>query len=211
MKIFKSKTFKYIKNLLIGLGAAIVLVGALFKLESWEGASELLIIGLSVEAGIFILLGLLGPEKDYYWEKLYPGLDSASSEVTPIVASGNSSNGKQLDGEKAHLQLEGMISELQNMSRSMASLRALQEVDFSGAKEQIKTMTDFYSKMSEAMADLHDSVEGTKNYRQQIEVLNNNIGRLNQTYSTLNSVYGNVINAMTNISQVNQQGFNLNK
>jgi archaellum component FlaC len=211
MKIFKSKTFKYIKNLLIGLGAAIVLVGALFKLESWEGASELLIIGLSVEAGIFILLGLLGPEKDYYWEKLYPGLDIASSEVTPILASGNSSNGKQLDGEKAHLQLEGMISELQNMSRSMASLRALQEVDFSGAKEQIKTMTDFYSKMSEAMADLHDSVEGTKNYRQQIEVLNNNIGRLNQTYSTLNSVYGNVINAMTNISQVNQQGFNLNK
>ena len=211
MKIFKTAGFKYFKNLAIGFGAAVVLIGALFKLESWEYASELLIIGLSLEAGIFILLGLIGPEKDYYWEKLYPGLDNVSSEVSPIIASGPSPNTKNLDGEKAHLQLEGMIAELQNMSRSMASLRALQEVDFSGAKEQIKTMTDFYSKMSEAMADLHDSVDGTRTYKEQIEVLNNNIGKLNQTYSTLNSVYGNVINAMTNISQVNQQGFNLNK
>ena len=79
MSFFKSKGFKYIKNLLIGVGAAVVLMGALFKLESWEGASQMLIIGLTVEAGIFLMLGLLGPEKDYYWEKLYPGLDDYSS------------------------------------------------------------------------------------------------------------------------------------
>jgi uncharacterized protein YukE len=212
MSFFKSSSFKYLKNLLIGLGAATVLIGALFKLESWEYASELLIIGLSVEAGIFLLLGLLGPEKDYYWEKLYPGLDSATAEVSPIISSGSSSKTNDLDGEKAHLQLDGLMSELQNMSKSLASLRALQEVDFTGANQQIQTMTDFYSKMTEAMADLHDSAEGTRNYKEQIEMLNSNISRLNQTYSTLNSVYGNVISAMTNISQVNQQGgFNLNK
>ena len=44
----KSKSFKYAKNLIIGVGAAVVLMGALFKLQSWPYASEMLIIGLSV-------------------------------------------------------------------------------------------------------------------------------------------------------------------
>ena len=56
MSFVKSKSFKYFKNLLIGVGAAIVLIGALFKLESWEYASELLIFGLSMEAIIFLML-----------------------------------------------------------------------------------------------------------------------------------------------------------
>lgn len=196
MNIVKSKGFKYLKNLLIGLGAAVVLVGALFKLESWDGASELLIAGLSTEAIIFLVLGLLGPEKDYYWEKLYPGLDSYSGNVTPITGSGSAGTAS-LDGEKAHLQLEGMITELQDMSKSLASLRALQEVDFSGTSQQIASMTNFYAKLNEAMADLTDSLEDTRAYKEQIGMLNNNIQNLNQSYSTLNNIYGNVVATMT--------------
>jgi hypothetical protein len=196
MSIVKSKSFKYAKNLLIGLGAAVVLVGALFKLESWDGASELLIAGLSTEALIFLVLGLLGPEKDYYWEKLYPGLDSYSGNVTPITGSG-AAGSSALDGEKAHLQLEGMITELQDMSKSLASLRALQEVDFSGTSQQIASMTNFYAKLNEAMADLTDSLEDTRAYKEQIGMLNNNIQNLNQSYSTLNNIYGNVVATMT--------------
>ena len=86
MSFVKTKTFKYFKNLLIGVGAAIVLMGALFKLESWEFASEMLIVGLSVEAVIFLFLGLLGPEPDYYWSKLYPGLDDYHSRIQPLTA-----------------------------------------------------------------------------------------------------------------------------
>ena len=65
MSFVKSKGFKYLKNLIIGVGAAIVLLGALFKIESWAYASEMLILGLSVEAGLFLMLGILGPEPDY--------------------------------------------------------------------------------------------------------------------------------------------------
>ena len=63
MSFVKSKGFKYLKNLLIGVGAAVVLVGALFKLESWPYASEMLVLGLGTEALIFLVLGILGPEK----------------------------------------------------------------------------------------------------------------------------------------------------
>lgn len=199
MSFVKSKGFKYIKNLIIGLGAATVLMGALFKLESWEGASTMLIIGLSVEAFIFAFLGIIGPEKDYYWEKLYPGLDNYSSQLQPITAGPVGAQAPSLNGEVVEQQLGGMLTELQTMSKSLSSLKALQEVDFSGASDQIKTMSNFYAKLNEAMADLSDSLEDTKQYKEQLSTLNQNIGQLNNVYSSLNSVYGSMISAMANV------------
>ena len=75
MSFLKAKWFKYIKNLFIGVGAAVVLVGALAKLLSHPMADIMLTVGLLTEAAIFLFLGLIGPEPDYYWDKLYPGLN----------------------------------------------------------------------------------------------------------------------------------------
>ena len=192
MSFLKSKSFKYIKNLIIGIGAAVVLLGALFKLESWPYASEMLIAGLCTEAFIFAFLGLVGPEKDYYWEKLYPGLEDYNSKISPLTAGPVGETTPALDGEVVEQQLGGMLSELQGMSKSLGSLKALQEVDFSGTNEQMKSMNNFYTRMNEAMADLADSIEDTKAYKQQLSALNQNLG-------SLNSVYGNVLTAMSNI------------
>ena len=191
MSFVKSKGFKYLKNLLIGVGAAIVLMGALFKLESWPYASEMLILGLSVEALIFLVLGILGPEKDYYWEKLYPGLDQYGSQVQPLAA-GPGTVTPGLNGEVVEQQLGGMLNELQGMSKSLGSLKALQEADFSGTGQQIKAMNSFYSKLNEAMADLADSVDETKHYKDQLTALNTNL-------NSLNGVYGGMLSAMSNI------------
>lgn len=199
MSFVKSKGFKYIKNLIIGLGAAVVLLGALFKLESWEGASTMLIIGLGTEAFIFLFLGLIGPEKDYYWEKLYPGLDNYASNIAPLTQGEIDEAPPGLNGEVVEQQLGGMLTELQTMSKSLSSLKALQEVDFSGTGDQIRAMSNFYTKLNEAMADLSDSLEDTKAYKENLAALNQNIGSLNNTYSTLNNVYGNVISAMANV------------
>ncbi|MCG8331729.1 MAG: hypothetical protein MI974_28850 [Chitinophagales bacterium] len=203
MSFLKSKGFKYFKNLLIGVGASVVLMGALFKLESWEGASQMLIIGLSVEALIFLFLGLIGPEPDYYWDKLYPGLSDYHSNITPLTAgpAGNQPQAAPLNGEVVEQQLGGMLTELQTMSKSLSSLKALQEVDFSGTGDQIKAMSNFYSKLNEAMADLSDSLEDTKQYKDQLATLNQNIGSLNAAYGQLNNVYGNVISAMSNVNR----------
>ena len=192
MSFLKTKWFKYIKNLIIGVGAAVVLLGALFKLESWEGASQMLIIGLSVEAFIFLFLGLVGPEKDYYWEKLYPGLDDYHAAVAPI--SNTLDGPTAINGEVVERQLGGMLTELQSMSKSLGSLKSLQEVDFSGTGEQMKSMNNFYTRLNEAMVDLSDSLEDTKAYKDQLSSLNKNLG-------SLNSVYGNVLTAMSNIGK----------
>ena len=198
MSFLKSKGFKYVKNLIIGVGAAAVLIGALFKLESLPGASLMLTIGLITEAFIFLFLGLIGPEKDYYWEKLYPGLDDYSSKLTPLT-DGDTSYGAStpgLNGEVVEQQLGGMLTELQGMSRSLGSLKALQEADFSGTSEQIAAMNNYYSKLNEAMANLGDSLEDTKQYKEQMSALNQNL-------SSLNGVYGNMLNAMAAIRPAN--------
>ena len=192
MSFLKTKGFKYLKNLIIGVGAAVVLLGALFKLESWPFASQMLIVGLSVEAFIFLFLGLIGPEKDYYWEKLYPGLDNYHSNIAPLTAAEAPETAPGLNGEVVEQQLGGMLTELQTMSKNLSALKALQEVDFSGTSEQIKSMNNFYTKLNEAMADLGDSLEDTKMYKDQLSALNQNLG-------SLNAVYGNVLNAMSNI------------
>ncbi len=190
----KSKSFKYAKNLIIGVGAAVVLMGALFKLQSWPYASEMLIIGLSVEALIFLMLGVLGPDKDYYWEKLYPGLSDYESNIAPLTAGDLGEVAKPLNADAVEANLSGMLEELKSMSTNLGSLKALQEIDFSGTSEQVKAMGNFYARINEAMADLQDSVEDTKAYKDQLAALNENLG-------SLNSVYGNVLNAMSNIGK----------
>ncbi len=203
MSFVKTKGFKYAKNLFIGLGAATVLMGALFKLESWEGASEMLIIGLTVEAFIFLLLGLLGPEPDYYWDKLYPGLNDYNAKLAPI-AGGAQDAANPLRGDVLESQLGGMLTELQSMSKSLSSLKALQEVDFSGTSEQIKSMNNFYSKLNEAMADLSDSIDDTKVYKTQISNLSQHLTGLNSAYNnlltTMNPFQEQLNQAMSNMS-----------
>lgn len=189
MSFIKSKGFKYLKNFIIGVGAAVVMVGALFKIMSWEGADYMLIAGLCTEAFLFLLLGILPPEKDYYWEKLYPGLESYNSQISPITA-GEGTPSRSLDAQVVEGKLGGMLDELQSMSKSLGSLKALQEVDFSETSQQLKTMNSFYSRMNEAMQSLNDTVEDTAMYKENMSSLNRNL-------NSLNSVYGNVLNAFS--------------
>jgi hypothetical protein len=193
MSFVKSKGFKYLKNLIIGVGAAIVLMGALFKIESWPYASEMLILGLTVEAGLFLMLGILGPEPDYYWDKIIPGLADYNSKIGPLQLGGGAAPAQQLpglNGEVVENKLSGMLTELQGMSKNLGALKSLQEVDFSGTQQQIATMNNFYGKMTEAMADMANASDEAKKYKDQISALNKNL-------ASLNAVYGGMLSAMS--------------
>lgn len=193
MSFFKSKGFKYLKNLVIGVGAAVVMMGALGKINNYPWGGMAITAGLITEAILFFVLGILGPEKDYYWEKLYPGLDSYKGSIDGAGVVGLTSGGsssRAMDGEKVEGQLQGMLEELQTMSKSLGSLKALQEVDFSSTSEQLKTMNNFYTKMNDAMAILNDTVDDTRLYKEQMSSLNRNL-------TSLNGVYGNVLNAFS--------------
>ena len=193
MSFVHSNKFKYLKNLIIGVGASVVMIGALGKIQSYDWGGYMIVAGLATEAILFFFLGVIPPEKDYYWEKLYPGLGDYDANVQALTAGpaiGGSTAVKPLNGEVVEKQLNGMLTELQVMSKSMSSLKALQEVDFSKTQDQIKSMGNFYDNMNKAITAMAESVEDTKHYKEQMATLNKNL-------TALNAVYGNVLSAMT--------------
>lgn len=196
-KFIKSNSFKYLKNFVIGIGAAVVMLGALGKINSTPWGGLAITIGLGVEAFIFCLLGIIPPEKDYYWEKLYPGLDKYRSKITPLTEGEIGDEIRPLNGEIVEGQLGGMLSELQTMSKSLSSLKALQEVDFSQTSDQIKTMGNFYERMNVAMKELSASVEDTK-------VVRTNLAALNENLNNVNMVYRSVADSKTHVDKINE-------
>jgi flagellar hook-basal body complex protein FliE len=201
MSFIHSSGFAYFKNLVIGVGASVVLLGALFKIMSWPFASEMLTAGLLTEAGLFIMLGVLPPHKDYYWEKLYPGLDKQGGEFaaansldgnklnTTLDSLGSAVGNIQLDTSGLEDQQSKMIGELQTMANSMSSLKALQEADFTEIKNITQGAGKFAAALNEAVESISESLEDTKVYKEQLT-------QLNQNLQSLNGVYGNVLSAM---------------
>jgi gliding motility-associated protein GldL len=69
-----SKSWKNLTAKLYAFGASLVIVGALFKLEHWSGATYMLSIGMLTEAVIFFFSAFEPIPKEYEWENVYPEL-----------------------------------------------------------------------------------------------------------------------------------------
>ena len=60
-------------NFIYGMGAAVVIFGALFKLQHWPFANAMLIAGLGTEALIFAISAFDPPNvHEWDWSKVYP-------------------------------------------------------------------------------------------------------------------------------------------
>lgn len=212
MSFIHSSTFAYIKNLIIGLGAAVVLVGALFKIQSWPFASEMLTVGLLTEACLFLMLGLLPPHKDYYWERLYPGLDQADADIAIIDGPSNSLEAGPSTSEQNAALIEAMngvssavsplqsqqtkmVQELQTMSKTMKSLDIFAGLDFDDVGKLTKETGKFVTVLSNAIQNVADSAEDVNIYREELKTLNGNLNNMNQ-------VYGGVVNAMEGVAAI---------
>ena len=68
------KAFKKLMAKLYGWGASVVIVGALFKIQHWEGAGLMLTVGLMTEAVIFFFSAFEPPHEDVDWSLVYPEL-----------------------------------------------------------------------------------------------------------------------------------------
>ncbi len=74
-ELIKSKRWKTFMGYVYGWGAAIVMIGALFKLEHLKYSGTLLAIGLITEAFIFFLSAFEPPLEIPDWSKVYPELN----------------------------------------------------------------------------------------------------------------------------------------
>ncbi len=93
--LVRSKTYKTFMGYLYGWGAAVVIIGALFKIMHWPGANIMLIAGMGTETVIFFLSAFEPPHKEWDWSLVYPELAGMIDE-NPIEASVDE-NGNPMD------------------------------------------------------------------------------------------------------------------
>lgn len=204
----KSKTGKKLMNMVYGLGAAVVIIGALFKIMHWPYGNLMLIIGLVTEAVVFAISAFESVDDDLDWSLVYPEL-----------AGGAGSNKKKapVDAEaQLSKKLDSMLKEAKIDSELMSSLG--QSIrSFEGAAKGIAPTADAMSstkKYSEEMALAAAQMESLNSlYKVQVEsssrqaeineLVTENAGKLKDqmaslatNLSSLNGVYGGMLSAM---------------
>ena len=204
---------KKVMGFLYGMGAAVVIVGALFKLMHWPGAGPMLVIGLLTEAAIFALSAFEPVEKDLDWSLVYPEL--AGGEATGKKAkTENPAEAQGLLSQK----LDNMLKEAKIDGELMASLGNSIK-NFEGAAKSISPTVDAMAgqkKYAEEMSTAAAQMEALNNlYKLQLDSASRNatanqeiadnaaklkeqMQSMTSNIASLNAVYGGMLTAMSN-------------
>jgi len=75
------------------------------------------------------------------------------------------------------------------LTKNLASLNTIYELELQDTNNHLKAMNKFYSNLTQASEVMQGSVEDAQKAKEQIAVLANNLGRLN-------NIYGNMLSAM---------------
>jgi len=132
------------------------------------------------------------------------GISSAASATDSYVSAleGASVKVAKLSEtyERASESLVGLTStteegasfgeQMQKVSKNLAALNNVYELQLKGSSQHLETSEKFQSQVTEMMSNLSDSVEDTKLYKENMAMLSKNL-------TDLNSVYGNMLKAMT--------------
>ena len=201
----QSKSTKKIFNMAYGIGAAIVIVGALFKIQHWPYGSLILTIGMIVEAIVFFISAFDAVEDDLDWTKVYPELGDADGEGTGV----NGMLSQKLDNLLKEAQVDTEL--MTNLGNSIKSFHTAAE-GLSVASESISS-TVKYNEQVELAATQMESLNGLyqvqmENSNKQAELNNSMIENsellkeqmesLASNLSSLNGVYGGMLSAMSN-------------
>lgn len=204
---------KKVMGFLYGMGAAVVIVGALFKLMHWPGAGPMLVVGLLTEAAIFALSAFEPVEKDLDWSLVYPEL--AGGE--PSTKKGKAENPTEAQGLLSQ-KLDNMLKEAKVDAELMASLGNSIK-NFEGAAKSISPTVDAMAgqkKYAEEMATAAAQMEALNGlYKVQLESADRNaqanqeiaenasklkeqMQSMTSNIASLNAVYGGMLTAMSN-------------
>jgi hypothetical protein len=207
-KVTEAKWYKLMMPKLYGWGAAVVILGALFKIEHLPGASYMLMAGLGMEAIIFFFSAFEKQHVEPDWSLVYPELahmedpdalkkpsqqlDEALERAkidNELVESLN--NGLRVFGDAA-TKLNETISAAAGISeyneqihegvKNMNALNSLYELQLQASNQQMEATNQF-------LMNLQSSVEDSEKFKSQV-------GQLAENLEQLNKIYGNMLNAM---------------
>ena len=205
----QSKTRKKVMNAVYGIGASIVIIGALFKILHWGGGNAMLMIGLITEALVFLVSAFEPVDSELDWSKVYPELAGQDSQ--------NNDNTQNDEEGMLSQKLDDMLKDAKIDSSLMESLGESIR-NFEGAAKNMSPTAeamDSQKKYSEEMSLAASQMESLNNlYKVQVEnaskqaevneavaenadKLKNQMESLTQNLTSLNGVYGNMLSAMS--------------
>jgi gliding motility-associated protein GldL len=197
-------------NMVYGLGAAIVIVGALFKIQHWPHASLILTIGMIVEALVFTISAFEKQGDDLDWSLVYPELAGGQTLGKKKLEEPKDAEGllsKKLDGLLKEAKIdsalmsslgesiknfEGAAKGISPTLDSMAAQKKYSE-ELSLAAAQMESLNSLYKVQMESAnrqaAINEESVENATKLKEQMQSLASNL-------SSLNGIYGGMLTAM---------------
>ena len=206
MNFANSKFYQSIMPYLYGWGAALVILGALFKINHYEGANEMLLIGMSVEALIFFMSAFEKAPKKYKWERAYPNiLDAEESDDNGTVTQ---QLGQMLENVDVDAKVIKELGDgMKKLSKSASGLGEFAD----GTKKynsQMLTASDNLEKINDLYMEQIKSSEQqfmatkkmTSNLTSSLDQtsrLHVELSSLSENLNALNNVYGGMLNAMT--------------
>lgn len=145
MHWYESYQGKNIVNIIYSVGASVVIIGALFKILHWPGASQVLMVGMFTEAFLFVIGALERPHPEFHWENVFPQLleygtkpellEEKSRQPRPTLLGAGVSGGAAVAG----VATSGEASSAKVPSLKDEDLKALKD----GIAELAKTATQF--------------------------------------------------------------------
>lgn len=212
MALLSKKTM----NFAYGMGAAVVIIGALFKITHFEigplTGTLMLSIGLVTEAAIFALSAFEPVEEELDWTLVYPEL--ANGQAKPKAKKEEQVDAQGILSQK----LDAMLKEAKIDSELMSSLGTSIK-NFEGAAKAISPTVDsiastkkYSEELSMAAAQMESlnslykvqlesasrNAEANKEIAENAAKLKEQMASMTANIASLNNVYGGMLSAMSN-------------
>lgn len=214
----QSRSTKKLFNMAYGLGASIVIIGALFKILHWEinlgfmslNGAFLLAVGLITEALIFAISAFEPVDDDLDWSLVYPELAGGMGKDKKNAAAAQDAEGvlsKKLDDMLKDARIdselmgsltdsirsfEGAAKGMAPTAEAMSSTKKYSE-EMALAAAQMESLNSLYKVQVESTSR---QAEVNSQVADNAEQLKNQMENLATNLSSLNGVYGGMLTAM---------------
>ena len=226
----KEKFYQKVAPVITGVGASVVILGALFKIMHWPGAAPMLIVGLGTEAVLFLLFAFAPPITDPDWTIVYPELgETHSHSARPEKKKDSAGLTKKLDDMLSDAITPDTIQKLgagfNNLSQTVSQLGTITNAaaaseeyasNVKAATSTIQELNKSYSTTVTAMSSMADASTDAKEYHSQVQNITKNLSALNAVYEmelqdvnvhlkSMNKFYGSLSSAMENMSEASKE------
>lgn len=208
-----SRKGRTIMNYCYSFGAAIVILGAMFKILHLPGGAEMLGIGMLTEVFVFIVFGFEQQSEDLHWESVFPVLSTHKEEDNYLkimaekgIKSSGVSHLPEVSANSAK-KLEESINKLDNAATQLYKMAEMTEVtqsylakmaDISTSFERFGKATGQLADISDHMADSYSIMkENAGSVKTSYERYAHQMTSLTDNISGLSKVYHEQMNAVT--------------